>query len=315
MITLIRIGFSVCVCSALKEVLMFNSVVFQNDFVDSGSFNILPPSSTSSNHTTVTSSAKTRINNVDICFVTAEFSESIQLADQVPLLADPTMMRNPTRNFIFTNLPNYSTPQGWERIVLSDLPYKRMITMSRWPKFLGWQHPRLAGKCQIIFYGDAYLLNPQNESAWQCMAQLILDSEVGLMQNKQMGSNHKPVKGPGVELRKNARIGKVSWESANITIQWLKNQSDYQLGIPVYKNAIFGYDPSTSKFQSFVNDFWKEYSKEIGSWRDQPYWAYFLFKHHMTPIKFPFDPLPLGEQGQRGHNDHIYVKPMQRNGI
>jgi hypothetical protein len=108
------------------------------------------------------------------------------------------------------------------------------------------------------------------------MARKILQSSVDLlMQAKQIGSNNKPVKGPVVELKKNGRMGKVGWEAVNATIAWPRNQSDYQRNgkTPVNKNALFGYD---ERFRSMVQDFWQVYSKEMASWRDQPYWASFL---------------------------------------
>jgi hypothetical protein len=249
-------------------------------------------------------------SDISLCFVTAEFSETAEDADRLPTL-EPSMIRHPPRHFLFTNLPSLSAGEGRKIIVLSDLPYRRRITQSRWPKFLGWQHESLKD-CQLIFYGDAYLLNPVNETTWQNMARRILQSSVGLMQAKQIGSNNKPVKGPVVELKKNARMGKVGWEAANATIAWLRSQSNYQRNgkTPVYKNALFGYDPHNPRFRSMVQDFWQEYSKETASWRDQPYWAYFLSKHHMSPLKFPSVP-PLGPGGERGHNGHIYVKPSE----
>jgi hypothetical protein len=245
---------------------------------------------------------------INLCFATSEFSDTVQEADRLPVL-DPSMIRNPPRHFIFTNLPSLAVGDGWKTILLENLTYRRMITQSRWPKFLGWQHPELQ-ECQVIFYLDAYLCNPINETAWNHMAKLILQSPVGLMQGKQIGSNNKPVKGPVIELRKNARMGKVSWEAANATIEWLRKQSNYErMGhVPVFKNAMFGYDPLNSKFRRMLQDFWQEYSKETASWRDQSYWAYFLYKHSMKPLGFPFPP-PLGPEGERGHNGHIYVEP------
>jgi hypothetical protein len=300
-----------------------------------------PPTTTNVNSSSTTTT-RLRNNNasdddesenhpiIQLCFVTCEFSKSVEDADRLPQL-EPIMIRNPPRHFVFTNLPTLllhsnnnsnsnntttttTTTTGWKLILQTHLPYQRMITQSRWGKFLGWKHEALQD-CQVIFYGDAYFLNPINETAWQYMARQILhhNTNVGLMQAKQMGSNQKPVKGPVVELRKNARMGKVSWAMANKTIEWLRNQSDYKpLGqTPVYKNALFGYNPQNPHFRTMVVDFWKEYSKERASWRDQPYWAYFLSKHQMTPLKFPKNivPPPMGPGGERGHNDHLYVLP------
>ena len=290
-------------------------------------------------HLSSSISRKERVKDKDdsifFCFVTSEFSKTLDDVDMLPSLSDPSLILPPStepylsRHFFFTNQPQLSIPTGWTRIVLLDLPYQRCITQSRWPKFMGWTHDQLR-HCRVIFYGDAYLMNPINKTAWTIMASTIVQSSSsGIMQPLQMGSNHKPIPGPVVELKKNARMGKVSWEAANITIAWLRNQSDYPRRtsrdrhgrhrhrghhpeqehhvIPVYKNALFGYDTQHDQVTTMMNDFWKVYSMEQGSWRDQPYWAYFLYKHHITPIPFPIIPLPLGPPGRIGHNGHIYI--------
>jgi len=243
------------------------------------------------------------VTSDNICFVTCEFSTTVDDADQLPVV-EKAMRRDPPRHFVFTNLESLPV-DGWERIVVQDLPYKRMITQSRWPKFLGWRHFKLQS-CQIIFYGDAYFMNPTNETFWLHMAQQIRHSNVGIMQQQQQ-PGRRDLHGPIKELQHTATLGKLSWKAANYTIDWLHNQSDYRPRTRVYKNAHFGYDPHQPRYQNFVLDFWKEYSKEVGSWRDQPYWAYFLKKHGLTPLSFP-GPLQFGAGGEKGHNGHVYVK-------
>jgi hypothetical protein len=247
-----------------------------------------------------------QVDPLNMCFVTAEFSERVQDADILPVV-QADMRTVPPRHFLFTNMEQLQV-DGWDKIVLTDADfpdkYKRQITKSRWPKFMGWQHPRLQ-HCQIIFYGDAYMMNPVNETVWRNMAKQVRESDAGLMQGRQPGIG--PRNGPIKELTKNARVGKDSFETANYTIAWLLNQTDYKQRTPVYKNAQFGYDPSNPRFRNFVTEFWGEYSKEMGSWRDQAYWAYFLSKHGMKPIGFPDNGhTSHGEGGKQGHNGHIY---------
>jgi hypothetical protein len=251
--------------------------------------------------------AEAEIDPLKVCFVTAEFSDRVEDADILPVV-QADMRTFPPRHFCFTNMEDLQA-EGWEKIVLVDaeLPYKRQITKSRWPKFMGWQHNRLQ-HCQIIFYGDAYLMNPINETIWLNMARQIKASDVGLMQNKQIGV--LPNNGPIRELRRNAKSGKDSVETAKYTIAWLENQTDYnsKKQTPVYKNAQFGYNPSNPRFRNFVTEFWGEYSKEKGSWRDQSYWSYFLSRHGIVPIGFPANGhRSHGKVGKQGHNGHVYV--------
>ena len=39
-------------------------------------------------------------------------------------------------------------------VVLDDLPYRRMITKSRVPKFMAWQFPIIEQHCKTVFYID-----------------------------------------------------------------------------------------------------------------------------------------------------------------
>jgi hypothetical protein len=140
--------------------------------------------------------------------------------------------------------------------------------------------------------------------------QLIHNSAVGLMQEKQIG--RRDWDGPVAEVSHAAAIKKDTWENANYTIKWLHNQTDYNMNTRVYKNALFGYNPKNPQFQKVVAEFWDEYSKEKGSWRDQPYWAYFLKRHGMKPLNFPVG-IQMGARGTMGHNGHTYQGTINTN--
>ena len=262
-------------------------------------------------HPTHCRKRKIQLSPTELCFVTAEFSETADDMDQLPIL-EAGMINDPPRHFAFTNQPTYDVPEGWTKIVLEETisqKYTRQITKSRWPKFMGWQHPTLE-HCQVIFYGDAYLLNPINETNWMEMTEEIKQNPVGLMQDKQIGlrGDDKPLQ----ELVKVAKEGKLSYELANKTIDWLENQPDYKRDAPVYKNAIFGYDPHNAGVQQLMLDFWNIYAREELSWRDQPIWAYLLARGEMRPLALHRKNGKLfGEFGKRGHGGHVYV-PEQK---
>jgi hypothetical protein len=88
-------------------------------------------------------STATTLDDLDpakMCFVTAEFSESVEDADILPVVPDD-MRTTPGRHFVFTNLEDLPF-LGWDRIVLQKddaeiAPFRRQITKSRWPKFMG----------------------------------------------------------------------------------------------------------------------------------------------------------------------------------
>ena len=93
----------------------------------------------------------------EICHVTSNFGAGIDKTDW--MLNIPRELRSPPfRHILFTNLPDMDS-KGREVILLPDkhtshLNYRRMITWSRWPKFVGWRHPALAS-CKYIAYSDA----------------------------------------------------------------------------------------------------------------------------------------------------------------
>jgi hypothetical protein len=266
----------------------------------------VPVISTTATATPKSENATTQ-QDTQLCFVTSEFSKTVEVADVLPTIPE-SMRAAPGRHFAFTNQAGLKA-DGWQKIILNDTEwpiadYSRQITKSRWPKFMGWQHSALQ-HCEVVFYGDAHFMNPINETVWMSMANSIKASDVGLMQDKQVGRRDQD--GPVKELQHNARIQKDSWETANYTIDWLRNQTDYKRNTRVYKNALFGYDPSNPRFQAFVEEFWQEYSREAGSWRDQPYWAYYLSKHNIKPLKIP-KVAPMGKKGVQGHNGHVYVQ-------
>ena len=75
-------------------------------------------------------------------------------------------------------------------------------------------------------------------------------------------------------------------ENTNITLNWIRNQTDMtpETKLTYYLNKYFAYDPHDIKFQQISDYFWKEYSTENGSWRDQPMWAYTLYHYNITPM-------------------------------
>jgi hypothetical protein len=97
-----------------------------------------------------------RNNNTMICFVTSVFGRSVEKADKPPNVENifPNDDTSEYEFLLFTNLKNLSSP-GWTNIVLTDLPYRRFITQSRWGKFVGWRHKGLA-HCGTVIYMDGY---------------------------------------------------------------------------------------------------------------------------------------------------------------
>jgi hypothetical protein len=77
------------------------------------------------------------------------------------------------------------------------------------------------------------------------------------------------------------------------------------------------YDPHSAIFQNLSAYFWEQYSSEVGSWRDQPMWAYTLHHFNVTPIVLTTkgdiekggDLFKHG--GQMGWMGHVYKKKVE----
>jgi hypothetical protein len=268
---------------------------------------------------------------IDMCFVSSIFGESEYTADRPsdvsqvwfpneeeeeeeeekkekeetqPFSTTTTTRRTTTfRFFLFTNLETMDVSEGWYRIVLRDLPYRRFITQSRYPKFMGWKHPALQN-CTTVYYFDGhYQLNPDRLDDFATTSRQILTSSVGLA---QVPHPHKRT-----VLQEFSRIlykHKDIPSNVEKSIQWFFSQPDFDNTCTLYQNAFFGYDPSNELWQKVVTYFWDHYSLEQDSWRDQPLWCYTLQHFNVTPLLLEDEPYGLFEKDKQrtGHNDHQY---------
>jgi hypothetical protein len=174
-----------------------------------------------------------------ICFVTSIFGQDLTRADKPSNVRD-LIDCSRYRFFLFTNLRGLHAP-GWTKIVKQDLPYQRMITQSRWGKFLAWQEPQVRHSCRIVFYMDGYvkpqLLDSTVKKFEGLARNLTRKGTVGLAQVL-----HPNFQGLSVEeifqgiLLRNKDVP----ENTNVTVKWLQSQPDYETHIPYYLNKYFG---------------------------------------------------------------------------
>jgi hypothetical protein len=180
-------------------------------------------------------------NNTTICFVTSIFGASVEMSDQPPNVAN--IFRNDTASdydfFLFTNLENLTSP-GWTNIVLTDLPYRRFITQSRWGKFVGWRHKDLA-HCGTVIYTDGYV-KPQSKKGlapFRKIAAQVAQSEAGLAQvtHNMDGRRISGILNLLVENKKDVAANtEASWK-------WFQEQPDFDNKSHYYLNKWFGKFP------------------------------------------------------------------------
>jgi hypothetical protein len=278
-------------------------------------------------------------SSTPICFVTSIFGASVEVVDKPPNVEN--IFWNDTAAdyafFLFTNLEELTSP-GWTNIIITDLPYRRFITQSRWGKFVGWRHKDLT-HCGTVIYADGYV-KPQSKNGlapFRKIADKVAQSEVGLAQvtHNMHGRRISRILNLMVENKKDVAANtEASWK-------WFQEQPDFDNKIPYYLNKWFGkfhhrdrtidrsimpcsnvavdssmryslsvaYDPSNLKFQEASSFFWDRYSQELDSWRDQPLWSYTLHHFNITPeVLFKkgkrrelFIMLPAATMGFGGH--------------
>jgi hypothetical protein len=254
------------------------------------------------NHNVV--EATNKASAAEVCFVTASYSSSAENADRPPgvrklLEANPTF-----RFFVFTNLPDLDAP-GWTILVNNFTQYKRHITQSRWPKFLGWKHPMIQNNnCQAVFYQDAYC-RPREKFAkkFKSIARQISESQYGIAQNL-----HEWGMGPIAEFDRILDKGKDTHSNVLASIAWLRSQPDFKENCTLYSNQYLAYDPSSVMFRKASQFLWDHYSLENDSWRDQPLWCYVLDKFNITPSDFgSFKTMFKEHKSRMSPNNHRYV--------
>jgi nucleoside-diphosphate-sugar epimerase len=218
----------------------------------------------------------------DLCFVTSMFSQSANQTDEIRDISSYNHS-SPFRFFFFTNLPDLVI-DGWERVLMKDLPFKRMITSSRWPKFMAWQHPILQ-TCKVVLYSDANL-SPKDvpQHAWE--EQIIkhaLTTPSGIYQRPNRRVNEKKHLTVVEELIACVKDRKDLKKNVYAQIQWLRQQPDFNNEAFGYWNMFLVYDPNNAKMQELMTTFWAHYSAEDQSWRDQPLYRYLTDKLDIRP--------------------------------
>ena len=165
------------------------------------------------------------------CFVSSVFGLS---ADKVDKLTDASQWHEKYPNFefiMYTNLVDLPTP-GWRKVLYFDSRLKRMVTLSRYPKFLAWKDDWIQRYCPVVFYLDANsVIKAPVEQVRQQVAN-VLAAESGIAQGKHWWGLRK-------EFQKilTGKDIKVNMEALRA---WLEAQPDFSWDSQLYVNTYFG---------------------------------------------------------------------------
>jgi hypothetical protein len=236
------------------------------------------------------------------------FANSTEQADRV---GDVTHLRSANPDFQyygFTNLVDLEMP-GWEKIVQDDLPYKRLITQSRYAKFVSWKVEKIRDNCGVVFYSDGHLLPKANATRlFRMEAMRVRESTDGFAQWK-----HKSLKNYNRliwSIMKYRKDTKDNIQRTMLQLERLATFDDYRESkTTIYWNQCLAYNPNNPYYVDISERFWQLYSAEDGTHRDQLLWSYVIASEKAQPIELKermwlYDT----DDAAKGFGGHVYVE-------
>lgn len=239
-----------------------------------------------------------------VCVITCSFSFEKEHMDDV--MDAWEWSQNERLNFyFFSNLDLDHSLLGWHNIQVFDPRYRRMITQSRWPKFLGWQHPTIDKNCLTVFYLDASSRPGPEISDFAsylfALSKEVLQSQMGIA----LAPHPKHDGAINGELEEILLARKDTLEHVEASKQWLSDQIDFVDSMRVYQLTYFMYSIHSIYWRNLTTFFWKQYSLENFSWRDQPLFAYSM--HHFNLSAIPIRNDIFFAEGF-GYSNHKYTQ-------
>jgi hypothetical protein len=177
-----------------------------------------------------------------ICFVNSVFGTNSHKAMDQPQNVTSLQLENPDyRFYYFTNMEEIVTP-GWTKVIMKDLKYQRHITMSRYPKFLGWKYQPIQNECGLVVYLDGYWKpRPLKTVKFRMLLRDLQVHKYGLFQVSHPFGN-----GLKAEFERIVSGTKDTQEHVDLSLKWLEAQPDFDDNCTLYWNGVFG------KWQSFL---------------------------------------------------------------
>ena len=189
--------------------------------------------------------------------------------------------------FLITNLKDISNiDTSWDIIQINDDYLEKKcngitnnIYKSRYIKFMGYSfiEENIDKRYDCVFYCDA-LYAPNNNIKWKKYIERIIKSKSGLLQKLHPIKPHVYTECDNCILAK-----KDTKENMNNMKKFLleNNMPDTLI---IKENTTFGYDPNNPNIRLAFNDFWKHYTINQITYRDQPLWLYIYWKHNLEAI-------------------------------
>lgn len=216
-----------------------------------------------------------------ICFITTEISNDYNKIDK-----PKKFIKNPKYDYyLFTNLDKKLFNTSWEVINIEDKyisGLKNNIYKSRYMKFMGWHYIKNIMKKDydaIIYCDGCYY--PKNNINWQNFTKMFINTDSGIIQSIH---NQRPYDVYG-ECDAIVKAKRDNRKNMDLMIEFLKKHN-LPKDCRMTENTAFGYNPKNKKLTEALEYFWKLYTTESPTYREQPLWAYVSWKHNINPVIF-----------------------------
>lgn len=242
------------------------------------------------------------------CFITTSISDTINNID-----TPAKFKKNDNYDYyLFTNLDKTLFDTDWEVINIKGEyidGLKNNIYKSRYMKFMGWYYIKNVMKKEYdaIYYCDG-ILYPHHQVNWDKLTDSFINSDSGIIQSIHAD---RPF---NIYLECDAIVGCRKDTKHNMT---LMKDFLYKNKLPenamMTENTAFGYNPNNTKLTKAFEYFWKLYTTESPTYRDQPLWSYVIWKYNIKPMIFNMKNIQakmhyiLFGHTDSGYNGHNYV--------
>lgn len=241
-----------------------------------------------------------------ICFITSVFGNRKSFK--------PGMFKRDKNYDYLMFVDNDNVDQSstaWDIIDISSNPVIEnlncSIRRSRYPKFMGWQLlETLDMNYDYIYYCDHHF-SPSPDADWYQVCEHLKNKQFPFHsdEHEKYGCRKN---GISKELYLIVRTRKETKESAEKTKNFLHRtypEVDQSTG-PFYQNTMFGYKADNVLIRDVCTEFWKHYSTQDITYRDQPLWNAIIRHRNLTP----FSDVKLKgnifkQTGKYGHHKYV----------
>ena len=244
----------------------------------------------------------------NFCFVTCLYAESLEQADSLF-----KFKKIPNIDYyMFTNLSNIEHITSWKPIYLENdfIEEKNNIVKSRYGKFMAWKYfEKHSLKYSYIIYCDNIYTPIPNKNKFDQYIKKLINGKQGIFQIKHKCNLTE-------ELQNILKLKKATPEACLLAENYLI-EKNMDMSKQIVGNTMFIYDTNNTKICEAFSFFWNLYVNEYHFLlcRDQPLWAYVLFKLSISPTfdsndkGYPLSPfLKLFVRSKNlGFNNHTYV--------